>query len=154
MSIDHIDRGLHITSIRSAQSHSTATFDMVVSVCQDACEQNISDETPYEHYRLADGPTSEGEWGGSCAYGLFEEAAESVVAALEDDSIENVLVHCHVGKNRSAAICAAALGAYDDLTFEVAYECVRSSRPMVNPNATMRSHARRFIEARSSSYQS
>jgi protein-tyrosine phosphatase len=145
MSIDRIGDGLHISSIRSVQSHDTGQYDVVVSVCQDTCRQNISDDTPYRHFPLADDEHSEENWGGSAEYDLFEDAAMHVVGLLLDEAVDDILVHCHVGKNRSAAICAAALGAYHDSSYERALDAVRDARPMVNPNELMRSHATQFI---------
>lgn len=149
MSIDNIDHGLHITSIRSVQVRETGRFDRVISVCQDIVRQNVSDETPYEHFMLADDEESRDNWGGSHGYPLFARAAESVVEALEAAAVENVLVHCHRGRNRSAAVCAAALAVYEDSTYVDAYNRVQAARPMVNPNETMREHAERFVAERS-----
>lgn len=146
MSIDHIDHGLWIADIDSVREHSTNRFDLVVSVCQDACPQNVADETPYEHYPLADDAISEEKWGGSTDYALFSEAAESVRRTLNDDKIEDILVHCHVGRNRSASICAAAIAVYEGTVYGGALAKIRNARPIVNPNDVMKFHAKRFIE--------
>jgi protein-tyrosine phosphatase len=148
MAIDHIDHGLHITSIRSVQSEETTRFDRVISVCQDIVSQNVSDDTPYEHFMLADDESSRDNWGGSHGYPMFARAAESVLDALERPEDENVLVHCHVGKNRSAAVCAAALSVYDHIPYYKAYGRVVEARPMVNPSTLMREHAERFVAER------
>jgi protein-tyrosine phosphatase len=148
MAIDHIDHGLHITSIRSVQSEETTRFDRVISVCQDIVSQNVSDDTPYEHFMLADDESSRDNWGGSHHYPMFARAAESVVEALERPEDENVLVHCHVGKNRSAAVCAAALAVYEDSTYAEAYTKVEDARPMVNSTEQMHEHGRRFVDLR------
>jgi protein-tyrosine phosphatase len=148
MSIDHIDHGLHISSIRSVQSHETNQYDRIISVCQDIVPQNISDETPYEHFMLADDERSRDEWGGSTSYTVFARAAESVVDALEAVPDEDVLVHCHVGKNRSAAVCAAALAVYEDTSYAEAFTKVKEARPMVNPTELMRQHGERFVDLR------
>lgn len=146
MAIDHIDHGLHISSIRSVQSHGTGHIDFVISVCQDVCRQNVSDETPYKHFALADDEQSVERWGGTHAYATFRHAAETALMALRSVAFENVLVHCHVGKNRSAAVCTAALATYEESTYTEAFETVQRARPMVNPNHLMRSHAIRFID--------
>jgi len=89
---------------------------------------------------------NEQRWGGSCGYDLFERAATGVVAALDVDEIDRVLVHCHRGRNRSAAICAAALAAHRDESLSCALTQVCDARTVFDPNDLMVSHARRFVE--------
>jgi len=68
------------------------------------------------------------------------------VAALDVDEIDRVLVHCHRGRNRSAAICAAALAAHRDESLSCALTQVCDARTVFDPNDLMVSHARRFVE--------
>lgn len=143
--MQEIDHGLWIGDIDAAREQSTERFDLVVTVCQDNIRDNIG--CAYEYYALADDAESEDEWGGSCAYEVFEQAAERVCAALEDDAIENVLVHCHVGRNRSAAICAAVIAAVHGGTFDDALTTVKRARSFANPNDLMRQHGRVFVES-------
>jgi len=142
--MQEIDHGLWIADIDGVRTNSTSKFDIVVSVCQDKCTDNVGGQ--YEHYPLADDEVSKENWGGSLDYDLFAQAAESVVRALRDDAVENVLVHCHAGRNRSASICAAALAVYEDSGYHEAFGKVGAARPIVNPNDLMKSHAERFIE--------
>lgn len=142
LSIDHITDSLSITSIKGARRRSTAAFDRVISVCQDVSCANIDSAVPYEHYPLADDAESQSNWGGSYDYEMFAVAAESVLTSLGN---ERVLVHCHVGRNRSAAVCAAALAVHTNQTFGVALNIVADARPMVDPNDVMRSHGRQFV---------
>lgn len=146
--IDHIDHGLHITSIEALERSGTGRYDFIISVCQDTSPDNVSDETPYRHFVLADDAESAARWGGSYDYRTFRYAAETALMALRSPEFENVLVHCHVGKNRSAAVCTAAIGVYDDSTYPEAFETVQRARPMVDPNDIMRGHAHRFIVER------
>lgn len=148
-SIDHIEHGLHIASIRAVQANETGEYDRVISVCQDTCRQNVSEATPYEHYPLADDPESRHHWGGSYEYEDFAAAAESVLSSLQADADEQVLVHCHVGKNRSAAVCAAALAVHTDRTFEDALAVVEDTRPKVDPNYLMQAHGKQFVAEQS-----
>jgi protein-tyrosine phosphatase len=141
--MQHVSHGLWIASIDGTRTQSTQQFDLVVSVCQDAAHENVG--CAYEHYPLADDAESVENWGGSTDYALFTAAAERVVNALRDDSVGNVLVHCHHGKNRSAAVCAAAIAAYRNCTYTEAITDVLHARPVVAPNNLMRSHAMRFI---------
>jgi predicted protein tyrosine phosphatase len=141
--MQNVRDGLWITDIEAVEQQSTERFDLVVSVCQDAARDNVG--CAYEHYELADDEISVENWGGTTEYSEFSDAAESVIYALQSDEIENVLVHCHSGQNRSCAVCAAALAVHNQRSYEWAFNKIRAARPIVNPNQTMRSHAKRFI---------
>ena len=147
--MQEIDHGLWISDIDAVKNQSTGRFDTVVSVCQDTYRENVSDSTPYHHFVMADDEVSEENWGGSCEYDVFAEAAECVVSALRDDAVEHVLVHCHAGRNRSASVCTAALAVYEQSGYHEAFGKIGAARPIVNPNDLMKSHAERFIEDRS-----
>lgn len=140
--MNEITDNLWIADIQGAREKSTARFDLVVTVCQDSVADNIGCE--YEHYELADDLPSEERWGGECSYELFSEAAETVVGALEED--KTVLVHCHVGRNRSVAVSSAALATVHGLDgFKPAFDMVRDARPIAQCTYRMADYAERFI---------
>lgn len=143
--MNNIYDALWISDIQSVREQTTENFDRVVSVCQDACSENVGCE--YDHFKLADDEESARNWGGSAGYETFEPAAERVLQSLFD--VEAVLVHCHSGQNRSAAVCAAALGVFREERYEDAFESVRQARKIANPTYQMEGHARRFINERS-----
>ena len=60
----------------------------------------------------------------------FHEAADWIHANLD----QRVLVHCQAGQSRSAAIVLAYLMKYQDMSYEQAFERLRSVRPQVEPN--------------------
>jgi protein-tyrosine phosphatase len=127
-----------------AQESVPDEIDTVVSVCQDETFDNISDGCRQAHFRLADDKESEQNWGGSCDYTLFEHAAQFVENCIEDG--ERVLVHCHKGRNRSVAVCAAVMGSIDGMDFETALTIIRAVRPIAGPNGVMTGHAKRYME--------
>jgi dual specificity phosphatase 12 len=47
---------------------------------------------------------------------------------------ENVLIHCHAGKSRSAAILIGYIINKYDLSYDNAYNKVKLARPMIEPN--------------------
>jgi protein-tyrosine phosphatase len=141
---DHIGYGLYISDIDSIPTSPNRNLDLVVSVCQDTVEDNVG--CVYQHYPLADDPESQQNWGGSYHYDEFSAAADAVYDALCHPHIENVLVHCHKGRNRSAAVCAAALGRYAACPYHHALSLVEDARPIADPNEIMASHARHYIE--------
>jgi protein-tyrosine phosphatase len=120
--------------------------DRVISTCQDTVTDNVSDDVPYQHFALADDAQSEAEWGGSCAYSRFNMAASSIYASLVVG--ETVVVHCHVGRNRSVATSAAAIALHEGTTFQDVLNRIRRQRPIADPNNLMRSHGQTFLELR------
>lgn len=114
---------LSIASIEQTQNKDTRAFDVVVSVCQDTCVDNVSDETTYEHVPLADDCGSEYNWGGRFDYEHFREAVNIVVRHLFSDN--KTLVHCHKGRNRSVSVAIAAYAIWKDIPYERALPQVR-----------------------------
>jgi protein-tyrosine phosphatase len=129
-----------------AQSSLPAQIDTVVSVCQDETFDNISDDCRQAHFRLAADRRSAERWGGEWQYEMFERAADFVHEAVSND--ECVLVHCHKGRNRSVAVCAAVMGSMQGIDFETALTIIRAVRPIAGPNGVMQGHAERYIEER------
>ena len=62
----------------------------------------------------------------------FEEAYEFIEENLNKKL--NVLVHCHAGVSRSAAIVIAYLMKKLGLHFDAGMELVKSRRPRIRPN--------------------
>lgn len=130
---------LYIGSIDEVAEHSTSNFDSVVSVCQDTVEDNVSCD--YYQIPLADGRESRRNWGGTIEYTDFVRAAERVIEQLQ---YGDTLVHCHMGKNRSAAVCVAVLASAYDYSFGSAmlHTCLNNPRTDIVP--LMYVFARRF----------
>jgi protein-tyrosine phosphatase len=131
-----------IADISDARTESTARFDRVITVCQDHIADNVSG--PYEWYNMNDG--SGNAYGGDDSYALFEQAATSLLRALQDG--ETVLVHCHMGQSRSASVIVAAIAVLEQEDFETTFMDVKEQRSVVNPDTQLRRYARRFIDDR------
>ena len=63
----------------------------------------------------------------------FESCNQFIANALADGG--TVLVHCHMGKSRSATLIAAYLIAERSLNLDAALELVRQARPGIAPNS-------------------
>ena len=137
-----------ITDIDTVRFANKDKFDQVLTVCQDCIYDNVSSDTEYHCFNIADDEESAENWGGSFRYPRFEEAALTLLNGFRDDSISTSLIHCHHGKNRSVAVCAASMGCYYGKTYEQCYDMIKSVRDVANPNDIMEGHAKRFITER------
>jgi len=149
--MSHIDYDgpgeLHITNITEARTMEKTGFDRVITTCQDSIEDNVSDDIWYSHYCMSDGrPEVEEQYGGSCEYELFAEAAQELYGALAEG--ETVLIHCHAGQSRSVSVAVAALGQLLDLNRSEALDLVHYYRPSFHyPDMTLMDHASDYIDA-------
>ena len=159
MPFTRLAHNLYIASIDEVAETSTANFDTVISVCQDTVEDNVSvglardadsgsteaEEVgcSYHHFPLADDRESQRNWGGSIAYDDFVRAAEKAIASVQSG---RTLIHCHKGRNRSAAICAAVLASVYDYGFAQAIDRVRRLNSRTKINYLMYNHARQFVK--------
>lgn len=137
-----IVNSLWIADIQQVSEQATGRFDHVVNVCQDDTSDNVG--CHYSHIPLADGEENAEQWGGSCGYSAFAAAAGRVVLCLQHG--ETVLVHCHAGQSRSAAVCIAALAVYAGVPFDTAHAKVEDARGAIHPTQMLIDHAHRYIE--------
>lgn len=140
------DGELHVTNITDAIQEPTSHLDRVITVCQDSIEDNISDEQAYSYYCMSDGGIRvEEEYGGSCEYELFAEAADELHDALADG--EQVLIHCHAGQSRSVSVATAALGRLLGLGRSEALGIVHRYRITHHqPDMLLMEHAAQYID--------
>jgi len=143
--VNKITDEVWLTDIDTVRFADKSQFDQILTVCQDCIYDNVSEDTEYHCFNIADDEESAENWGGSYHYETFEKAALTLLRGLQDDSISASLIHCHKGRNRSVAVCAAAMGCYYDITYGEAYERIREARSIANPNYIMQQHAVRFI---------
>lgn len=120
---------LWISDISTTRNSSVPT-ETVVTVCQDDIYDNISDSTRYFHFNMADGECD--GYGGDDSYECFERAVTIVLNELDAD--HDVLVHCHAGQSRSAAVCITAVATVDDYSYSEAYRRVEDARSIIDPN--------------------
>jgi len=112
-----------------------------VSVCQDCRRDNVGCQ--YLHFPLADDLRSKRSYGGSVDYESFYAAAQRVIERVEQG---NVLVHCHAGRNRSAAVCAAVIAALsEERSIGGVIEYLKTIRHEVDMSPLMEGFARQFV---------
>jgi len=134
---------LTIASIDEVENNPTGKYDAVLSVCQDKCEDNVSDDVNYEQYPLADGCDSQRNWGGEYSFAVFERAVKQLLQALYDD--KRVLIHCHKGRNRSVSISIAALAVWQDWTVSHARRQVMRESDKAPPDQELLAFARQAV---------
>lgn len=140
MTASRITDQLYVGDIQDAREAPTDRFDRVVTVCQDEVSDNVG--CAYNWFNMSDGP--ENSYGGDSSYELFAEAADCVLASLDDG--ETVLVHCHMGQSRSVAVAAAALAVFKQAYAERGFEWVRQGRGQTHPDHSLRLHAIRYAD--------
>lgn len=141
--MNEVCRQLTIASIDEVESNPTGEYDAILSVCQDRCEDNVSDSTVYEQYPLADGCDSQRNWGGEYSFAMFNDAVKQLVQALFDD--KEVLIHCHVGRNTSVSVSMAAYAIWRDVTVSAAYRTVMRNQDKEPPDQEMLAFARQAV---------
>ena len=127
------------TVVRNSISH----IDHVITVCQDGVEDNISSDTTYNQFSLADGETDKYK-SGTCTYALFEDAANALYTALKNTE-DNILIHCHAGQSRSSSVAIAAIARIRQDKFTPTFRDIKDNHPQTDPNITLRDLARKYI---------
>lgn len=128
---------LYITDIDTIQN-TVLTADVVISVCQDAAEDNVGCQ--YKHYPMPDGLA--GEYGVDSSYPTFRDAVTDVVSSVRGGN--RVVVHCHAGYSRSPSVCIAALAELDGYSYADAFWHIRNKRP-ISPSPRLVEHANKYI---------
>lgn len=140
MTATKVAAGFYVSDIEYVRENPTDKYDVVVTCCQDEVRDNVSDETAYYWFNMADGAAD--SYGGDSSYGTFEVAASTVMDALEAG--QKVLCHCHMGQSRSVAVAIAALAVYRGEGYWDVYDIIDRKRD-IHPDETLEAHALTFI---------
>lgn len=116
---------LYVADIRDVQTLDLSEYgvDVVVGVCQDSAEENVSCD--YHFFCLSDGKPV-GHCPGEYDYELFEDAVDVARDALSEG--KTVLVHCHAGQSRSVSVAAVVLTMDRGYNLDQAYWHIRTTR--------------------------
>lgn len=139
--MDQVHPQLTITDIDGARTEPLNDYDTVLTTCQDSIEDHIPTGVDYHHFNMSDGP--ENQYGGRSDYDIFRVAASTLLLHLQRG--DSVLIHCHHGQSRSAAVAIAALAAQEDAEYGEMHDHVQNERPQVQPDELLEAHANRFI---------
>ena len=99
-------------------------YETVFSMCPTPLLYNKS-----FHYRypIEDNPTQN-------IIQYFDEITNNIYHHLLCDKNKKILVHCAVGRSRSATIIIAFLMRYEQYNLHTAYQYVLLKRPIIQPN--------------------
>lgn len=130
-------KNLWIGNEKDAQEEALSDYGItkVVTVCQDSTEDNVG--CSYSRYNMSDGPDN--KYGGRHDYEIFHSAVGEVVESINQG--DTVLVHCHRGRSRSAAVVIASVGRLKSVGYDKSREVVESARPVINPDKLLVKHA-------------
>lgn len=120
---------LWVSGIDGVRYAPTSEFDTIVTVCQDHIIDHVADEQVYLWYPLCDSNGNCDDWGGLNDASSFDAAIRATAMELSRGS--DVLVHCHAGVSRSAAVSAGVIMEFDAVDAETAVETVRDGRGIV-----------------------
>jgi len=143
--MNEVCRQLTIASIDEVQDNLTGDYDAILSVCQDTCDANVSDSVVRDFAERRHDETVRGanSKSGEYSFQMFNDAVKQLVQALFDD--KEVLIHCHVTRNRSVSISMAALAVYRDWTFSQSYRVVMEGQDKKPPDDELLAFARHAI---------
>lgn len=135
---DQIDDNIFIGNSKSAQNKEWLTSKGIKYIVNTAKEIPNYFQDPRSDYRprylntfLEDSPIA----GGEDLLQILEPSFRYISNILKFDPQAKILIHCHMGKSRSASVLIYYLMRAKGLSFEDALAYVRSKRPIVAPNA-------------------
>lgn len=99
----------------------------IVNAAADACRSFFPDRFTYLALRLLDSKHED-------IMCRIYDVIEFIDAALRSSPDNNVLIHCHRGVSRSATLAIAYVMVKHKLSFQAAFDHVKSRRDIVSPN--------------------
>lgn len=116
--MDEVYENIFISDIEAARE--VTDVDVIITVCQDSIEENVSCE--YYHFELRDGEHNKE---------TFERAVEKLLEKMDEG--KTILVHCHRGISRSPSIVATALSIKLDESIYESLSRVKDKRSLATP---------------------
>jgi Dual specificity phosphatase, catalytic domain. len=132
MSATQLIGGIYISDITFVEEGDTSMFDSVIGVCQDDRSDNVS--CSYDHFNMSDGPVENEENGGhnpgEFGYDIFSDAVDRAIARRV--LLDTILIHCHAGRSRSAAVAITTMAVMNGMTWEEALEYAKEQRECID----------------------
>lgn len=135
---NQVDLNVFIGNSNSAQNAEWLGMTGITNVLNTAAEipNFFSNDHPngysphYFNLKLKDEPTP----GGEDLLAVLEPSFRYINGVIRQNPKAKILVHCHMGKSRSASIVIYYLMRSRGWSFEEALEFLKNKRPLVSPN--------------------
>lgn len=121
---------LYLGSGKDAQDKDTLQSSGVTTVLNVTAEWRTSHEQDFKHHRISLNDNIK-----QSLEKAMDDACEIIYKVKSASPPGKILVHCVMGRSRSAAIVMAYLVRYENMTLKDAFELTHKARPIVRPNS-------------------
>jgi len=127
---DILDSRLFLGSFKQSEKYALLKELKITHIINITAEcENVHEDKGIKYLKISILDESDKE-----IHNYFKEAYDFIHDALSEDSNNNVLIHCAMGKSRSATITIMFLMKRFSWNFEKAFMFVKRKREIVNPN--------------------
>lgn len=121
---------LYLGSGKDAQDKESLQAAGVTTVLNVTAEWRTSHHEDFTHHRISLNDNIK-----QSLEKAMDDACEIIHKMKSTDPQAKILVHCVMGRSRSAAIVMAYLVRYENMTLKDAFELTHKARPIVRPNS-------------------
>lgn len=121
---------LYLGSGKDAQDKDTLQSSGVTTVLNVTAEWRTSHHEDFKHHRISLNDNVK-----QSLEKAMDDACEIIHKVKTNDPPGKILVHCVMGRSRSAAIVMAYLVRHENMTLKEAFELTHKARPIVRPNS-------------------
>jgi len=125
LGITEVVENLYISGLESRQAILNKGIRCVINISSECPIQDLGSTIEYEKVSILDLPTTS-----------IQPYFDRLTDRIEDNLQQGIktLVHCYVGRSRSASIILAYLMKYKQMSLREAFYYLRSRRPIIGPN--------------------
>ncbi|CAF1527591.1 unnamed protein product [Rotaria magnacalcarata] len=125
LGITEVVDNLYISGLESSAAIYNKGIRSVINISSECPMQDLGPSVEYEKVSIPDLPTTS-------IQPYFDRLADRIDQHLRQG--KKTLVHCYVGRSRSASIILAYLMKYRQMSLREAFYYLRSRRPIIGPN--------------------
>ncbi|CAF2720563.1 unnamed protein product [Rotaria sp. Silwood2] len=125
LGITEVIEDLYISGLESTTTILNKGIRCVINISSECPSQDLGPSVDYEKISIPDLPTTS-------IQPYFDRLTDRIEQSLRQG--RKTLVHCYVGRSRSASIILAYLMKYKQMSLREAFYYLRSRRPIIGPN--------------------
>jgi protein-tyrosine phosphatase len=125
LGITEVIENLYISGLESQTAILNKGIRSVINISSECPVQDLGPMIDYEKINIQDLPTTS-------IQPYFDRLADRIDKNLQQGI--KTLVHCYVGRSRSASVILAYLMKYKQMSLREAFYYLRSRRPIIGPN--------------------